>query len=154
MVLHTRLKLWLGNTRERKDKLKNSVTIRACFISGAVFAGILFSLVYAVWLDEITALFTDRIEVQQSIQNYKYWIIFFPILGFASYIWDGIFVGLTASRAMRNTMIIAFVIFIATHYLTVSSWGYHGLLCALAVYLFGRGLAQTYVFWKAGFELR
>ena len=143
----------VGKYKGAQDKLKNTVTIRACFISGAVFAGI-FSLVYGVWLDEITALFTDRIEVQQSIQNYKYWIIFFPILGFASYIWDGIFVGLTASRAMRNTMIIAFIIFIATHYLTVSSWGYHGLLCALAVYLLGRSLAQTYVFWKAGFELR
>lgn len=143
----------VGKYKGAEDKEKNYDTIRASFISGAILA-VIFSLVYAIWLTEITSLFTNRIEVQESIMNYKYWIILFPILGFASYIWDGIFVGLTASRAMRNTMIVAFILFIATHYLTVASWGYDGLLCALAVYLFGRGLAQTYVFWKAGLELR
>lgn len=45
-----------------------------------------------------------------------FWTLIVPVCGFAAFLFDGIFVGATASRAMRNTMFIATASFFAIYY--------------------------------------
>ena len=138
-------------TGEQNDEA-SMATIKGSLVAGFILASV-FSIIYGVFTKEISQVFTSDSEVIEQILKYRWWIVIIPLAGFISYIWDGVFVGLTASKAMRNTMFLSFVVFFATYYLFESSWGYSALLLALTMYLLSRGIAQTVVFWQKKLEL-
>jgi MATE family multidrug resistance protein len=58
---------------------------------------------------------------------------------------DGIFIGATETKAMRNSMIIAtFFIFFPIYYLTVSHIGNHAIWLAMTLYMLARGVALLF----------
>lgn len=60
--------------------------------------------------------------------------------------WDGIYIGLTASKAMRNTMLFStFLIFIPSYYLLENLFGNHGLWLAMILFVLARGICQTWL---------
>lgn len=122
-------------------------TIRHSFYWGMGLA-FLYSLVYWYWGDALLSIFTNQQEVIEYAQSLLFWVILLPVLGTPSYIWDGVFVGLTASRAMRNTMIIAFLAFLLTFYLTRTQMGIHSLWLSLMVFLVLRGIGQAWLYRK------
>ncbi|OFY51149.1 MAG: hypothetical protein A2W85_03860 [Bacteroidetes bacterium GWF2_41_31] len=67
-----------------------------------------------------------------------------PLLGWL--IWDGIFVGVTASKQMRNAMIVSsLVIFLPAYHLTDNSWGNNALWFALNLFMVARGLLMWWM---------
>ena len=72
------------------------------------------------------------------------WLVLFPILSVIPFVWDGVYIGLTSSKAMRNTMLFStFVIFIPAYYLLANLWGNHGLWLAMILFVLARGISQT-----------
>lgn len=114
--------------------------IRYAFGWGLVLGGV-FALAYGIFGRQLVHLFTDQPEVVRATMPYLLWMAVFPLLGTPCYIWDGVFIGLTASKAMRNTMLIALVFFVFS-YVGLQGWGNHGLLLALLVFLVVRGGVQ------------
>jgi MATE family multidrug resistance protein len=98
-------------------------------------------------------VFTDQQDVISASLDYLWWMVLLPVAGFACYIWDGVFIGLTASRAMRDTMIIALVVFLALYYLWFVQYGNHGLWLGLTVFLLARGIIQWVWFRLKGVEI-
>lgn len=114
---------------------------------------VLYSLVYGVFSTPVLSLFTDEGEVVQTALIYIAWMTVLPLAGFGSYIWDGIFIGITATKAMRNTMFLALLVFIGAYYLGNYWLGpNHGLWLALMLFLAGRGAFQW--FWYKYFWVR
>lgn len=71
-------------------------------------------------------------------------MIVIPLITFAAFIWDGIYIGATASKAIRNTMIIATIfIFLPSWYLLMPKFGNHGLWIAFLCFMTARGVAMT-----------
>jgi len=79
-------------------------------------------------------------------------MVLFPLLGTPSYIWDGVYIGLTASKAMRNSMLLAFVTFLLA-YTVARDLGNHGLWLSLLVFLVARGAFQHWLFYRKGLVL-
>jgi len=121
--------------------------IRLSFVWGMIFA-IGFALAYWIFGENILHLFTDEEDVIAASLPYLSWMIIFPIIGTPCYIWDGVYVGLTASRAMRDTMIMALVIYISTYFLLEKEYGNDGLWAALLIFLAARGIIQWVYFEK------
>jgi len=142
----------VGKYHGAKNEISARETINGSMICGFVLAAV-FSFIYAIWTKEIAGFFTDDPDVISLLLEYKWWIVAFPVVGFASYIWDGVFVGMTASIAMRNTMAISFVLYLVSYFILQNYLGYHALMASLAIYLGIRGLAQSYLYYKKGFEL-
>jgi MATE family multidrug resistance protein len=134
---------------KKKETLK---AIRLSFIWGMGLA-LGYSLIYAFAGSQLLLLFSDQQEVLSLANQYLFWIIILPILGTPSYIWDGIFVGLTASRAMRNSMLIAALFYFLSYYLAIGPLGNHGLWLALIAFLLMRALVQSWQIWRKGWEL-
>ncbi len=129
------------------DKASLKKSIKLSFIWGAVFA-ILYSLVYFFFGNEIITLFTDKENIIALGETYIIWLAIFPILSFASYIWDGIFIGYTASRSMRDTMFLSMLAFLLS-YACLSQFGNHGLWAALCVYVVARAILQwIWFYWN------
>ena len=61
----------------------------------------------------LKAMTSDEAVVNASLE-YLPWLLLMPVAGCAAFTWDGIFIGATASRQMRNSMLWATLGFAAT----------------------------------------
>ncbi len=120
--------------------------------------GMGFALIYAIGFfvfgRQLLSLFTDQQDVIQTAIPYLLWIIGLPIIATPSFIWDGVFIGLTASASMRNSMILATVGFFAAFYWLEPIYGNHGLWAAMYIYMLLRGLVQQIMYSRKGIELK
>lgn len=117
-------------------------TTRRLFAWGGVMA-VLFTLVYALGGNAFLGLLTDDKEVIAAADTYFYWALAIPVAGIAAFIWDGIFIGATATRGMLLSMAIAAICFFALYYGLRPVLGNHALWLAFLTYLFMRGVVQT-----------
>mgnify|MGYP001755784043 FL=1 len=84
-------------------------------------------------------------QVINEAENYFYWVLAIPLAGFSAFLWDGIFIGATATRQMLVSMFIASTCFFATYYSFYSLMGNHALWMAFLIYLFLRGIIQAFL---------
>ncbi|MEM6377458.1 MAG: MATE family efflux transporter [Bacteroidota bacterium] len=127
--------------------------IRLAFVWGMVLA-VGFSLLYTFAGQPLLHVFTTETDVIQAAQPYLIWMMIFPILSTPCYIWDGVFIGLTASKAMRNCMILAILIFLGTYYFYGQHNGNHGLWLTMLLFMVARGIIQQAAYWWKGLELK
>ncbi len=108
--------------------------------------GLFFSLVFYVFGDSILGIITDQTTVVETANDYLFWMILSPVFMAVPFIWDGIYIGLTASRAMRNSMLIATLFcFLPAQYLLIKIWNNHGLWLALLLFFIARGVIQSLI---------
>jgi len=113
--------------------------VRRLLVWGMGF-GAVFSLIYLLGGPFLLTLLSDKEEVIAIAVEYLPWMILMPIWGTYSFLWDGIFIGATASVSLRNTMILAvFGGFLPTWWLT-QGWGNHGLWLAMTMFMLLRGV--------------
>ena len=75
-----------------------------------------FTLIYALGGKGILHIFSDEADIIAAAQPYLFWTLVIPVCGFAAFLFDGIFIGATASRAMRNCMFVATAAFFALYF--------------------------------------
>ena len=117
-------------------------TVRHLFGWGVVMA-VLFTLVYALGGNAFLGLLTDDKEVIAAADTYFYWALAVPAVGIAAFIWDGIFIGATATRGMLLSMATAAVSFFVLYYGLHPVLANHALWLAFLTYLLMRGVMQT-----------
>ena len=117
-------------------------TVRRLF-GWALIVTTAFTLLYIVASMDIVRLLTDEPQVRDVARDYIWWIWLVPAAGAAAFIWDGIFVGITATRGMLVSTIVATLSFGAVYLLTRDRLGNDGLWQAQVVYLAMRGILQT-----------
>ena len=136
------------------DDKKYYSSIKLSLIWGGVMA-LLYSLVYAIWGTELLGVFSNDPEVIKAAGPYMIWMIILPVMGFASYIWDGIYVGQTASKSMLYSMLISLIFFFALYYgLGGMEKSSHVIWASMTLFLLMRGIIQTYLFLKYKKALR
>ncbi|MEM8907873.1 MAG: MATE family efflux transporter [Bacteroidota bacterium] len=127
--------------------------IRLSFRWGGLLA-IAFSLTYGLLGPFLLQIFTDQLPLIEQSMPYLFWMILFPLISFACYVWDGIFVGLMAAVAMRNAMILSLGFYLLAHFALIHYWGNHGLWLALLLFMAIRGILQGLLFRWKGLALR
>jgi len=142
----------VGKYKGARDIKATHRAIRVAFIWGMVMA-VLFSLLYGIFGSQLAELFAEEPSEVASVLPYLFWMVLFPILATPCYIWDGVFIGLTASKSMRNLMIVAFVLFAAA-YLLGQPYGNHGLWMALLVFMVARGGLQWWWYARKGLDMQ
>ncbi|YCI81925.1 MATE family efflux transporter DinF [Enterobacteriaceae bacterium] len=128
--------------RDRSSLL--NVWRAACRQAGIV--ALAFALVYACFGNSIVAMLTSIEALRQLAGHYLPWQILLPLVGVWCYLLDGMFIGATRGRDMRNSMAVAALGFGAT-LLLLPVLGNHGLWLALCVFLALRGLTLGWM-WR------
>lgn len=129
-----------GKAKGAGDKSLLIKTIKYLFYWG-MGASILFSVLFAVGFNPLMYVMTDNQSLMNLANEFKWWIIILPLVSGGAFIWDGIYIGVTASKAMRNTMIIAsLLVFLPSYYLSINTFGSHGLWFALSLFMLSRGI--------------
>ena len=120
-------------------------TVRRLFLWGAVVVAV-FTAVYALGGEGFLHLLTDDNTVIAASGEYFPWALAVPLAGVAAFVWDGVFIGLTATRGMLVSSVFAAVAFFSTYFLLQPSLGNHALWLAQIVYLSMRGIIQSVIF--------
>ena len=127
------------------DKTSLSDTVRHVFGWGALVM-MTFTIVYMVGGQAFLNLLTDDAEVTSAAMNYFGWALAVPLAGMAAFVWDGIFIGLTATKGMLISSLAATAVFFLLVFFLPQAWGNHALWMAFVVYLLIRGLVQTVLY--------
>lgn len=121
-----------------KDKPKLRKVTRLLFYWG-ILMSIIFTFAYYFGDHLLLNILTNNSEVIQQIQPYLFWIYLIPIVTFGAFIWDGIFIGVTASSSMRNAMLIStFLIFLPSYFILHHYFYNHGLWAAFMIFMIAR----------------
>jgi len=111
-----------------------------------VLMTILFTTIYIAGGMPFLKLLTDEPAVVEASRDYVWWAYLIPLAGVAAFIWDGVFVGITQTKGMLQSSLIAAIVFFASIYFSLDAFGNHGLWMSMLSYLLMRGLAQTVIY--------
>ena len=112
----------------------------------SLYVSIGFSVVYAAAGGAIVSLLTDIPEVVATAGDFLPWMILLPVVAVWSYLFDGVFVGATRAKEMRDIMLISsFLVFVPAWYV-FRPLGNHGLWLALTLFLASRGIGMYYYY--------
>ena len=109
----------------------------------ALIVTLAYTLLYIGGGRWIVGILTDEARVLEASQEYLCWIWLIPVAGAAAFIWDGVFIGITATRGMLVSSFLSALGFFIVYLLAESHLGNHGLWLAMIIYLALRGILQT-----------
>jgi MATE family multidrug resistance protein len=136
----------VGKFYGARDFTQLKITVRKLMIWGAGFA-ILFSGGYALLGNYLLQFFTKQEAVLSEGAVYLVWVALIPLASFVTFIWDGIFIGLTASRAMRNTVLLSAVLFyFLPFYLLFPIIGNHAIWLSMILFMASRSVSLTIIY--------
>lgn len=128
------------------DRLNFQRMTRCLFAWGGALS-VLFFFIYFLSGTSLLHLLTDDSQVINHAQQYLPIIYFIPLISFAAFLFDGLYIGTTATRYMLISMFCASgAFFVLINVCTLSNTL---LWLAFLVYLGGRGLMQAFLFKKA-----
>jgi MATE family multidrug resistance protein len=105
-----------------------------------IAAAALMALGFALTGGMVVDLMTTAPEVRAQARIYLPYMVGLPVIACAAFMLDGIFVGATRSRDMRNMMALSFAIYVVCVVLLTPALGNHGLWLAMLISFVARGL--------------
>ncbi len=99
-----------------------------------------FTILYIFFGESLLGLLTNKKEVLAVCTDYMIWTILVPLCGCVAFLYDGILIGMTETRVMRNAIFIATGLFFGLFFALRSSLGNNALWIGFLVYLLGRSV--------------
>lgn len=123
--------------------LRRSVTLA---LRWSLIVAVGFSILFAFSGSLLISMLTNLSEVREATERYLPWLILSPLVAVWAYLYDGVFVGATLAKEMRNIMLIStFIIFVPAWYV-LQFLGNDGLWLAFIFFMASRALGMHYVY--------
>lgn len=124
------------------DRAAFRAAVRTALVSAALVA-LGFAILFLLLGPAILRALTNIEPVREAALSLLPWVVATPLISVWSFQFDGIFIGATATRALRNTMAIALLVFLASAELLAPRFGNAGLWTAFMLFMAARGAAQA-----------
>ncbi len=137
----------VGRAIGRRDRqgLREAIVLN---LGWALLIALAFALGFALGGRQLIAHITDLPAVIAEANRQLPWLIFMPLLAVWCFLLDGVFIGATRAREMRNSMLVAvFAGFFPVWWLC-QGWGVAALWAAMAALMTGRGLTLGWLCWQ------
>jgi MATE family multidrug resistance protein len=121
--------------------------IRLLFAWGFGFS-LLYMLAYGLFREALLRLYTDQDAIIGAALPFMPYVIAVPLLSFAAFIWDGVFIGMTAVKALRNAILFAVLLFLGLFYLTRTIDPAYALWIDFMLFFLFRGVLQTWMYFR------
>jgi len=124
---------------QRHDVLEHSVRLA---LKWSLIFAIAFCIFYVLTGPTLIRVLTDLPDVRDVALQFLPWLVISPLISVWSFLYDGVYVGATRAREMRDIMLLStFVVFLPAWYL-LQGWGNHGLWLAFTVFMASRGVGM------------
>ena len=125
--------------QRRKDALQRAVRLSLKW--SLIFAAA-YTLAFALFGGVVVRVLTDLPDVRSTAMTYLPWLVISPLVSVWSFLYDGVFVGATRAREMRDIMLIStFAVFLPSWYV-LQPLGNHGLWMAFTIFMASRGIGM------------
>ena len=129
---------------------RDEQSLRRCLgrcLGWGTLISVLFVGIYLIWWRDLLGIFIkagtpDAAQVVSTAGNYIVWIILIPLASAMPFIMDGIMVGATETKVMRNSMLLSTVAYFGIFYSLYPVIGNNALWLAFTLYMFLRGTLQ------------
>jgi len=119
--------------------VKNSIQL-------SFFTALIISILYLIFFKQIINIITDIDILRFIAYKHAIWIIIIPPVASFCYQLDGIFIGASQTKEMRNAMMVSVASFIVISIYLTKYFGNHGLWLALLLFTLLRSLTLRYFF--------
>jgi len=126
--------------RRRPDLVRRAALVSSGW---ALAVALLLALGFALAGGAVIDVMTTAPEVRAEARLYLPWMVMAPLLGVAAWMFDGIFIGATATGEMRNMMLISAAIYGVAVLALAPAFGNHGLWAALLISFAARGVTMA-----------
>jgi multidrug resistance protein, MATE family len=130
-----------GRAYGARDRIAFSSAVRLVILWGFGFALVVAGM-FALFGPGLIAIMTASEAVRHDARDYLWFVVLSPLLAVFAFGFDGVFIGATWAREMRNLMVLSLVIFVAA-WLLLRPFGNAGLWGALLVHYAARGGLQA-----------
>ncbi len=125
--------------QRRKEALQRAVQLSLKW--SLIFAAG-YTLAFALFGGVVVRVLTDLPDVRSTAMTYLPWLVISPLVSVWSFLYDGVFVGATRAREMRDIMLIStFAVFLPSWYV-LQPLGNHGLWMAFTIFMASRGVGM------------
>jgi MATE family multidrug resistance protein len=133
-----------GKAKGAGNKNEMKMLIKYIFRWGWLIAA-LFTIIYGFGINDIMHVLSNNKDIINAAEAYYFYVVIIPLISIGAFIWDGIFIGITASRAMRNISItVSLFVFIPAYFITQSFWGNHALWFAFDLFMIARSMGMWF----------
>lgn len=108
----------------------------------SLYVALLFAILFAVGGSVYIRMITNLDEVRDVALRFLPWMIASPLVSVWSFLYDGVFVGATAARAMRDIMLVSTFLVFLPSWLLFRELGNHGLWLAFLCFMAARGVGM------------
>ena len=122
--------------RRSRSELRRGAWIAALWGAGA---SLVLALVFGLAGGAIIDVMTTAPDVREAARGYLIWMVLSPPLGIAAWMLDGVFIGATRTRDMRNMMALSLAVYALAALILVPIFGNHGAWGAMIVSYLIRG---------------
>jgi MATE family multidrug resistance protein len=130
-----------GRAYGARDRAAFSGAVRLVILWGFAFA-LAVTAIFALFGPGLIAIMTANEAVRLGARDYLWFVVVSPLLAVFAFGYDGIYIGATWAREMRNLMMLSLVIFLAA-WLALRSFGNAGLWGAMLAHYAARGGLQA-----------
>jgi len=129
----------VGSAWGQRSREQYRQSIIASSIQSLTIAFAMSGLIY-LFGSQMISLFTTQVAVVHIAHEYLPWLVALPVISVWCYQLDGIFIGTTHTREMRNAMIVSALFFVATTSVLVRVFGNHGLWLSFTGFMLCRSI--------------
>ena len=137
----------VGRAIGRRDRqgLREAIVLN---LGWALLIALAFALGFALGGRQLIAHITDLPAVIAEANRQLPWLIVMPLLAVWCFLLDGVFIGATRAREMRNSMLVAVFAGFFPIWWLCQEWGVAALWAAMAALMTGRGLTLGWLCWQ------
>lgn len=128
-----------GRFKGAADQRNLAKCVKYILLWGAVLS-ILFTVIYFLFGDNILALLTNKQDVLAVCKDYKIWTLLIPLCGCVAFLYDGILIGMTETKLMRNAIFVATALFFASYFGLRELFANNALWIGFLLYLAARSV--------------
>ena len=117
--------------------------IRSAALKSTVWAllcALLMTLFFFLFGEKLIQVMVKDEIIQNTSQEYLFWMAITPISGFLSFMLDGIFIGATGTKYMRKAMLQSLIVYIIFMSVLFPILGNHGLWICINIFFMARAI--------------
>ena len=143
----------VGYSLGKKDLNLFKKIIKNSFILSSL-SGLVISIIYLFTYDHVINLMSDIKEIRELSTSYIVWLIILPIISSFCYQFDGIFIGTSQTKELRNAMIFSVLIYLIISILLTKFLFNTGIWISLCVFMILRAISLFYYLDKIYLKFR
>ena len=137
----------VGYSIGSKNKKVLTNVIKNSFILSAA-TGLLISIIYLIGKNHFISIMTDLPEIKDLSMSHSYWIVIIPFISSFCFQFDGIFIGASQTKELRNAMIMSVLIYLLSAFYLLNNFGNTGLWMSLCIFFLARALTLFFYLGK------